>query len=295
MAKSLQDITAAKVLESLQGDKDAIHTYVSLPDDVHQVLFPHLWQDHLRLLDVERHLESCKGLTPAADRHICFNHCALNQDMDIDKVNAGGNEDGDVQPEQDIDTADVGDANRAAAIGTTQTPYAHRDYFRAKWRQRIPADRVHSFANPTNCCVWDEAQLAATGDAQKPIGFHAGWKERPRRVYPVVRLADFISSQLLLHRLTIVFGMPLSSTDIDEKTCWTMELTPDDTSRSLFVVEDYLGGVSIYFHGTEKAGLGAIELLNWLVGKEVPHSFPARRPFLAGTEAPESVRLKFRI
>ncbi|KAJ9603414.1 hypothetical protein H2200_012192 [Cladophialophora chaetospira] len=51
--KSLQDLSAAKVLEALREDDDAVQTFTSFDAAERQVLFSHLWQEFKRLMDVE--------------------------------------------------------------------------------------------------------------------------------------------------------------------------------------------------------------------------------------------------
>ncbi|KAJ9605193.1 hypothetical protein H2200_010583 [Cladophialophora chaetospira] len=53
-AKSLQELSAAKTLATLEEDDNAIQTLLELEDAQRHVLLPHLWRNYLRLSQAER-------------------------------------------------------------------------------------------------------------------------------------------------------------------------------------------------------------------------------------------------
>ncbi|EXJ62495.1 hypothetical protein A1O7_02933 [Cladophialophora yegresii CBS 114405] len=72
--KSLQQMAAAKTLQALQEDENAVQTLLGLGEDEKQVLVPHLWQEFMRLAAAERKYQAIEEGMPAADRHIAFVH-----------------------------------------------------------------------------------------------------------------------------------------------------------------------------------------------------------------------------
>ena len=63
--KSLQDMSASNTLQELEQDDEAIDFLTSLELKSLRVLLPYLWEDYIRLREVERKM-------PTADRHIHF-------------------------------------------------------------------------------------------------------------------------------------------------------------------------------------------------------------------------------
>lgn len=81
-----------------------------------------------------------------------------------------------------------------------------------------------------------------------------------------------ISSQLLLYRLVAVFGMPASSAHIDSpKTAWAVVLTYGEEDEGYLAFEDCKGGAHVAFEGSFAASESAVQLIEWLVGDNVPH------------------------
>ena len=92
-----------------------------------------------------------------------------------------------------------------------------------------------------------------------------------------------ISSQLLLYRIVVMFDMisPESEGYADwYKSWWDMLAHADGESRLSFF--DYKGWGSLYFKGTEEGSRDAMELLDFLTEREIPHSYDG---ILAGTVA----------
>ena len=91
-----------------------------------------------------------------------------------------------------------------------------------------------------------------------------------------------ISSQLLLYRVTVVFGMLPQSDEVDNyKTCWAAKLHHNDGCSTLDLYERK-GSAEVAFWGTTGAETEALELLNFLCGNDIPHTYEG---ILAGSEA----------
>ncbi|KAM7183091.1 hypothetical protein V8F33_013807, partial [Rhypophila sp. PSN 637] len=114
------------------------------------------------------------------------------------------------------------------------------------------------------------------------------WNEGTRSV----KVWNLISSQLMLYRLIAVFGMPQEKEEenIDGyKAIWSYTLHwrggqgPDaDGRKSELHIKDYKGSVSFHFFGQQEASEAALELLAWLMGDEVPHTYDG---VVAGNQA----------
>ena len=95
-------------------------------------------------------------------------------------------------------------------------------------------------------------------------------------------LSQQISSQLLLYRITVIFGMPPKSEEVDGyQCCWATTLHYSD-GRSTLELYDCKGSVDVAFEGTPDAETEALTLLNFLCGNEIPHTYDG---ILAGSQA----------
>lgn len=81
-----------------------------------------------------------------------------------------------------------------------------------------------------------------------------------------------ISSQLLLYRLTVVFGMPPPRESDGYKCCWEVELRHSD-GGSVLRLGDYKGAANASFYGAKEASDDALQLLNFLTQLECPHTY----------------------
>lgn len=93
--------------------------------------------------------------------------------------------------------------------------------------------------------------------------------------------AHRVSSQLLLYRLTVTFGMPPPKEGDAYKSCWEVDLRHCD-GASVLNLRDYKGRASTSFYGTTEASADAVKLLNFLVGESCWHPYDGT---MAGTAA----------
>ncbi len=88
------------------------------------------------------------------------------------------------------------------------------------------------------------------------------------------RLSMKISSQLLLYRLTAVFGMaPASKRMYKYKQVWEATLYWKDDNNSKVTFFDYKGTASAQFSGNEDACKSSLKLLEFLLSDNVPHPY----------------------
>ncbi|OCK98522.1 uncharacterized protein K441DRAFT_653738 [Cenococcum geophilum 1.58] len=88
-----------------------------------------------------------------------------------------------------------------------------------------------------------------------------------------------ISSQLLLYRITVIFGMPPPRVSDGFKVCWEVELKHIDGSVLRF--NDWKGSASTGFNGSTDASSDGLKLLNFLIGLECLHTYGMRAGIMA--------------
>ncbi|KAK5060213.1 hypothetical protein LTR84_010098 [Exophiala bonariae] len=84
--------------------------------------------------------------------------------------------------------------------------------------------------------------------------------------------SQFISSQLLLYRLTCLFGQPPSN-EVSEGGLWDATLVYKRRSIFLTFGEDLSGEPYIRFYGSEEASVEALKLINHLVSNLITNEF----------------------
>ncbi|KAL6248075.1 hypothetical protein RBB50_005423 [Rhinocladiella similis] len=262
-AKSLQELSAEKTLNLLRKDRQAVVTFNSLDPDLQQILYERIWQDYI---DLKGTITTYQKWCPAADQFLYTGY-------------ARGGLNGTTSDDSDDSPARKG-----------------FNHFRALWRYRRPSDPESPRLAMDDRFEWDSGYLytapgsrrdfavcecqTSPGTCQCP-GRRQDWSDR-------FTISKAISSQLLLYRLTVVFGMPPRDTYPDfvpgYKTCWRVELVPrgDGRDSALIDFQDWKGGVTVHFVGCQGASSHALNLLNWLVSDHVPHGYDN---ILAGTVA----------
>ena len=89
-----------------------------------------------------------------------------------------------------------------------------------------------------------------------------------------------ISSQLLLYRITVTFGMPPPRVLDCYKQCWEVDLKHIDGSILRF--SDWKGGASTRFDGSTDASRDGLKLLNFLIGLKCLHTYDGIRAGIRG-------------
>ncbi|KAJ9603413.1 hypothetical protein H2200_012191 [Cladophialophora chaetospira] len=289
--KSLKDMSAAKYVEVCHEAEDALPMLLKHfeRENEREKLLPYLWQEHIRLLEVERKYKALEEHAPAADRLIHFTDPEdrteevkrkQGEEQDIEITNGGSDSKSNMDGDESHSDDDV---------LQKPNPYTLRDNVVSKWRYRTTEDRTQEqFGDHSSIIEWDNGRLMSGSETslrfcEKCWG--TGWFcDNPVHV----SLPRFITSQLLLYRLLALFGrQPMQEEAVgNEWGVWELVLTyREDTDSKLFL-SDYLGIPECYFYGSKEASYHALDLINFLVSDGVPHVY---EPFLAGTEAPEEV------
>lgn len=139
------------------------------------------------------------------------------------------------------------------------------------------------FATCTRWVNWDDDDLYMTENTPNLQRSHrAGFLPPNGRRFRAHRR---ISSQLLVYRLTAIFGMPPSS-EMDyvvaHKSIWRCTLFWLDDVQNENLTRDYISQVyfednkglwTVTFDGIEVASESAVQLIDWLCGDNVPHPY----------------------
>ena len=100
-------------------------------------------------------------------------------------------------------------------------------------------------------------------------------------LYLSPRLPDLISSQLLLYRTTIIFGMPPADESDGYKCCWKLMLRHHSGNGTL-ELDEHKGCPCARFSGSKDASDDALDLINFLTYLKMPHTYDG---IIAGTIA----------
>jgi hypothetical protein len=87
--------------------------------------------------------------------------------------------------------------------------------------------------------------------------------------------------QLFLYRPAATFGLLPPKAPDGYKTCWEVDLKYCD-GISILSLQDYKGTADARFYGTADASVDALELINFLIGMNCPHTHDG---IVAGTIA----------
>jgi len=164
-------------------------------------------------------------------------------------------------------------AKPGRAEGKGKNEYSQKDSFLDTWTYGDDDDGVTR--EPTT--EWNFLDLMSETPA-------ADLQVRPRngpQCADAFRLCDRISSQLLLYRLTAVFGMPPRKGTDGHRSCWQASLRHQDDGSILFL-QDFKGRPDVMFWGSGRGSASALKLLNFLAGPDCPHTYGG---IAAGTKA----------
>ena len=256
-ALSLQELaTSASITELLHlSFKDS--EFSALEPRLQELLFGKLRKEILRLQEEERNGAILKRRMPHADLELYTSKPRLVRFKE-------GDED-------------------SFAVERDPEPYTLQTYHREKWSYtketyfdfspvRINGGRDKSIL------VWESMHLywdLPLGDLKlnkRPFE-HEGapdyWPGQGKS------FTDRISSQLMLYRIIVMFGMippEIEGYEDRYKSCWECMLVHAD-GQSRLSLYDYKGWASLKFKGSEAASKDAMDLLNFLCGRGVPHSY----------------------
>ncbi|KAK4210593.1 hypothetical protein QBC37DRAFT_428563 [Rhypophila decipiens] len=260
MQQFLKDRNKALGNDSRNDPNFLVSEYEKADGETRRHLFRELSAKFLPLIDI-----------PAADRRLAH----------LDRLQDPIHGDGYNSSDEEDDAVSLVDA------------YQVRDGFRERWtRNEGPSLDSLTLQSPTDDdgVSWGTFDLltvpgipgfVAKPNFQTPDGV---WIEGTRSV----RVWHLISSQLMLYRLIAVLGMPRGggAENLDDryKSIWSYTLywRGGHGEKSELRIYDYKGSMSFHFLGQQEASESALDLLEWLVGDEVPHTYDG---VVAGNQA----------
>lgn len=244
-------------LEQFLGSDSADSDFASLEPFMQQLLFSKLRTENARLQEVEWKWSQLTGACPRTDIQIY---------LGFPTIESGGEED-------------------------RQNGYNQEAAFRDQWSYLIrdsdenEADGGERRGLEIACDTsWGRINLfSESPDSDLRLCFHRS--NGSTRCSCLQNLENNfshrVSSQLLLYRLTVTFGMPPPKEGDGYKSCWAVDLQHCD-GASVLSFMDYKGGATTSFYGTTKASADALKLLNFLVGEGCRHTYDG---IAAGTTA----------
>lgn len=136
-------------------------------------------------------------------------------------------------------------------------------------------ERLAPTLEPNDMVCWNNEELYKTSPTS---GFqYCGANSQPgfrTDVFEFCQLSRRISTQLMLYRLTVVFGMPPSRDDLDDhKQVWKVTLYWKDNPHFYLEFVDMKGQCQVDFEGNGEANESALRLLDWLVSDNVDHPY----------------------
>lgn len=260
----LADLAAKKLIESLAESQQPMAEFDALEDRQKALVFSTLLNDRRRLQMVEEAHKELLHNIPSADAAVWSGHDRLRDDAHVDDA----------------------DCTCEARKKKFQRLWKHRTV-QPEWNEDIVNhERRNDTAEMGWNCAWGALYLEAEKfrvckcqcDPNTLIG-------KRLMAMPCVSLCDThiqshvalcqrISSQLLLYRLAVVFGLPPSDPQTDGyKLGWNVKLVWTGEGDSCMNFYDFKGGASGVFRGSKEASDAALELMSWLVSDQVPHSY----------------------
>lgn len=278
-----------RVVNLLVERGDASEIFDGLSSANQHILFTALWKDHDRLRKLgETHEVIASGLhrRPSADKELALNYTIRTRDIryDGDFTGFGKYDEGTVYEDSDdthqskepkiavkryVEDKETGKVDVLNADG-----YMVKGYFRQRWLyDSSKAKDVPLEERPGRKISWGSMSLLKERSGTELVPESMVFQFL-RYGYEPVRLFTRISSQLLLYRLTAIFGMPPATEYLDEyKQIWSAKLYWNDDRNSCLGVFDYQGSPSFYFEGYQDASKSALKLIEFILSDNVPHPY----------------------
>lgn len=296
-----------RVIKDLVERGDPFEIYDGLNAANQRKLFAALWKDHERLRKIEEtHKDIIGGYErmPDADKALAQRHIIRTRDIRYsgDYEGFGKYDEGTVYyysddsydtPEEDKSPGHVSkkreiaekryvEDKKTGKIDVFADGYMVKGYFRERWLYNSSkAKDVPPKERSGKITEWHSLKLFTSpgGSELVAIPRHSDIPES----YVSSPIFDTISSQLLLYRLTAIFGMPPATDYMDGfKQVWTTTFYWKDDKSSTIEFEDMKGSAFVRFEGSEDASKSALKLIEFLQSDNVPHPYGS---VLAGTGA----------
>ncbi|MCJ1337748.1 hypothetical protein MMC09_003031 [Bachmanniomyces sp. S44760] len=277
---SLLELCTLQGIENISKSKTADVDFASLEPRLQQLLFGKLRTENERLRGIEKQWKILTRSCPHIDLQMHLSRDRIEHDSGDDEENGYNQVENfsfqwSYHPNQhDIANAD-GDEEQTGARPTD----AGADIAQGEGSEREGNSRPKPLSNTR----WHHHDLFSKSlDSDLVLCTHGfGSAECSCRMERYSQLLEHVSSQLLLYRICVVFGMPPPLENDGYKTCWDVDLFYHDGVSKLSFY-DYKGAASARFSGTAEASVNSLKLLNFLIGMNCPHTYDG---IVAGTAA----------
>ena len=267
---SLQELCESQGLEQILRSDNADSEFASLEPRLQQLLFSRLRTENARLREVERRWRLLTMCCPHLDTQIHLSSTRIEPGGGEDEQN-GFNQQTVFLRQWSYLVEDAYDSENGDGEYTgSRTGNSIRDL------DSVEANEGEgSIPELVRDTKWDCSNLISQSpDSELRLCFHHNdvltrCSCRPKGYG---RFSHRVSSQLLLYRLTVTFGMPPPQEVDGYKSCWEADLQYHD-GASLLSFQDYKGAADARFHGTAEASVDALKLLNFLIGLNCPHTY----------------------
>ncbi|EMR68623.1 hypothetical protein UCREL1_4371 [Eutypa lata UCREL1] len=273
-----------RVIKDLVERGDPFEIYDGLNAANQRKLFAALWKDHERLRKIEEtHKDIIGGYSGdyegfgKYDEGTVYYYSDDSYDTPEEDKSPGH-----VSKKREIAEKRYVEDKKTGKIDVFADGYMVKGYFRERWLYNSSkAKDVPPKERPGKITEWHSLKLfTSPGDSELvAIPRHSDIPES----YVSSPIFDTISSQLLLYRLTAIFGMPPATDYMDGfKQVWTTTFYWKDDKSSTIEFEDMKGSAFVRFEGSEDASKSALKLIEFLQSDNVPHPYGS---VLAGTGA----------
>ena len=293
-SKSLQELSASRAVTELMKEEHPEASFRDLERIQQELLFTSLVKECKRLRSIEvghRALQENLSRVPDADR---FVHLGGGDTFpfraDLGPLLSEAAE--DQEEESYYDPSEYNPFDRALQFRSGWQYATHEDIGRLEEdifsRLQPGVERVHWHAFESSRVSDDSPVQYLTSDEKNAI--YKRWDQEGKGDSRLTGFDRLISSQLLLYRTTVTLGPPPSDM-MDRyldgyKCCWhTVLVMPDERQGKIvnrLTLGEHKGAATCNFWGTKEGSQKALELLNYLLGKDCAHSYDA---ILAGRQA----------
>ena len=273
---SLQELCERQGLEQILHSDNADSDFASLEPRLQQLLFSRLRTENARLREVERRWRLLTKACPRIDTQMYLSSTRIEPDGGEDEQN-GYNQQRVFLRQWSYLIEDGYDSENGGGEYTGSRAENFVDRVEAKEGEGCSPELVRDTR-------WDDSDLVSQSpDSELRLCFdHCNGLTRCScRPEGNGRFSFHVSSQLLLYRLTVTFGMPPPQEGDGYKSCWQADLQYSD-GASVLSFQDYKGAAGARFYGTAEASVDALKLLNFLTGMKCPHTYDG---IVAGTIA----------
>ena len=240
-----------------------------------KLLISYVWKDYIRLKRLERSI-------PRADRAVYDPdgpELIIPDEEQVDNREGDDDQDGEVEDSDDQDDSYDpirGICSRPVTIrpngrvDLNHDPYCLKSYFQQHWTyvqdpesMSIPTGRTTSWRSDYFYRESGSSDLEAFDPSQMiQIEFH-------KRIW----LRTCITAHLLFSRVMAVFANPKFMPRDPYKQCWEITLRAKGDEHGYLTLRDFRACPEASYYGSEKYSIVALQLVDWLIGDNVPHPY----------------------